>query len=57
MTTVIKAEIGCMERMANKMVDISEDICALDEFDEPVALTRNTLCWNGEILGRYDKVS
>ena len=53
LTTVIKAEMGCLDRMAEKMKTISEEICTLDTAYGDIADKGNTLCWTGTTVGRY----
>ena len=48
--TVVEVEIGCLERVAGKMLSASEDICTNTRFN--IAHKSNSQCWNGAIFGR-----
>lgn len=47
--TVVEAEMGCLERVADKMNEVSDDICLADRF--AVAQKGNSQCWTGSVLG------
>lgn len=50
LATVVEAEMGCLGRMADKMKDVSDDICFVSRYE--VAHRGNSQCWTGSILGR-----
>lgn len=52
LSTVIEAEMGCLERMADKMKETSDDICVVSRFE--VAHKGNSQCWTGSVLGRWE---
>ena len=46
--TVMEAELGCLERIGQKMNRMSEEICE----DPDRADTGNSQCWTGTTLGK-----
>lgn len=50
LATVVEAEMGCLERVADRMKDASDDICFVSRYN--VAHKGNTQCWTGSVLGR-----
>lgn len=50
MDTVVETEMGCLERLATKMKDVSDEICFVSRYE--VANKGNTQCWTGTTLGR-----
>ena len=49
MSTVMEAELTCLERFERKLVQVPEEICILG--DMKVAHSTNTKCWTGSNLG------
>jgi 3-oxoacyl-[acyl-carrier-protein] synthase III len=47
LSTVVETEMGCLERIADKMKEAASDICI------DVAHQGNSQCWTGSVLGRY----
>ena len=50
LTTVMEAELGCLERMAVKMRQVPDEICYLNKYE--IAHQGNDLCWTGSTFGR-----
>lgn len=50
LATVVEAEMGCLERVADKMKDAADDVCFVSKYE--VAHKGNSQCWTGSVLGR-----
>ena len=48
MTTVMEAELGCLERLGVKIAQVPEDICV---FENKISSGGNSICWTGTTLG------